>query len=46
MDNRFNKVFSSFDPYNSEFSPGSRIIDIFSSCFSFHRQSHISLMIT
>jgi len=29
IDNRFNEVFPSFDPYNSEFSPGSRIIDIF-----------------
>ena len=36
IDNRFNEVFPSFDSYNSEFSPGSRIIDIFSSCFSFH----------
>ena len=36
MDNRFNKVFSSFDPHNQEFSPGSRIIDTFSSWFSFH----------
>ena len=36
MDNRFNKVFPSFDPLNSEFSLSSRIIDIFSSCFSFH----------
>jgi len=33
MDNRFNEVFPSFDPYNSEFSLGSRIIDIFPSCF-------------
>ena len=36
MDNRFNEVFSSFDPYNSEFSPSSRIIDIFSSYFFFN----------
>jgi len=36
MDNHFNKVFSSFDPLNSELSPGCRIIDTFSSCFSFH----------
>jgi len=36
MDNRFNKVFPSFDLLNSEFSPSSRIIDTFSSCFSFH----------
>ena len=36
MDNRFNKVFPSFDPHNSEFSPGTRIIDTFSSHFSFH----------
>ena len=36
MDNRFNKVFHSFDPLNSEFTPGYRIIDSFSSHFSFH----------
>ena len=36
MDNCFNEVFPSFDPLNPEISPGSRIIDIFSSWFSFH----------
>jgi len=36
MDNDFNEVFLSFDPLNSEFVPGVRIIDTFSSCFSFH----------
>ena len=36
MDNRFNKVFPYFDLLNSKFSPGTRIIDTFSSCFSFH----------
>ena len=36
MDNHFNKVFSSFDALNPEISPGCRIIDIFSNCFSFH----------
>ena len=36
MDNRFNKVFPSFDPLNPEFAPSYRIIDIFSSHFSFH----------
>ena len=36
MDNRFNKVFSFFDSLNVEFSPGFRLIDVFSSCFSFH----------
>jgi len=36
MDDRFNKVFSSFDPYNSEFSPSSRIINNFHSHISFH----------
>jgi len=39
MDNRFNEVFSSFDPLNVEFSPSSRLIDAFPSYFSFH--SHI-----
>ena len=36
MDKKFNEVFSSFDPHNSEFSPGSRIINIFSSHISFY----------
>jgi len=36
MDNRFNEVFPSFNPLNPEFWPGSRIIDNFSHCFSFH----------
>jgi len=36
MNNRFNEVFLSFDSHNSEFSPGTRIIDTFSSRFSFH----------
>ena len=36
MDNRFNKVFPLFDHLNKEFSPGSCIIDIFPSHFSFH----------
>ena len=36
MDNRFNEVFSLFDPLNPEFHPGNRIIDNFSNCFSFH----------
>ena len=35
MDNMFNKVFPSFAPLHSEFSPSSRVIDIFHSCFSF-----------
>ena len=36
MDNRFNKVFPSFNPLHPEFSPGHRVIDNFSSHFSFH----------
>jgi len=36
MNNRFNKVFPSFNPLNKEFSPSSQLIDIFSSCFFFH----------
>ena len=36
MDNCFNEVFPSFVPLHPEFSPGSRVIDIFSSCFSFY----------
>ena len=36
IDNRFNKVFSVFNPLNKVFSPSSHIIDIFPSCFSFY----------
>jgi len=36
MNNRFNKVFPSFNPLNKEFSSGSQLIDIFFSCFFFH----------
>ena len=36
MDNRFNEVFPSFDPFNKEFALGSYIFDTFPSCFSFH----------
>ena len=36
MDNRFNEVFPLFNPLNKEFSSGSQLIDIFSSCFFFH----------
>ena len=36
IDNRFNKVFPSFDLHNSEFSSDTRIIDTFSSHFSFY----------
>ena len=34
--NRLNGIFNSFNSFNSEFSLGNRLIDIFSSCFSFH----------
>jgi len=36
MDNRFNKVFPSFDPFNKKISPSHHLIDIFSNHFSFH----------
>ena len=36
MDNRFNKIFPSFNLFSSKFSPGDRLIDVFPSCFSFH----------
>ena len=36
IDNKFNKVFSSFDFLNVEFSPGSCLINIFPNSFSFH----------
>ena len=42
MDNRFNKVFPLFDPLNKKFSPGSHIIDIFSSYFSFYSYNKYS----
>ena len=42
MNNRFNKVFPAFDPLNKEFSPGSQIIDIFPSQFSFHSSNRCS----
>ena len=36
MDNRFNEVFLSFSLFNYEFSPGNKLIDVFSNYFSFH----------
>jgi len=36
MDNRYNKIFPSFSLFNSKFSPGNRLIDIFSNHFLFH----------
>ena len=36
MDNRFNKVFSAFDPINPELQPGNRVINTFSNYFTFH----------
>ena len=42
MDNRFNEVFPLFNPLNPEFWPGSRIVDNFSHCFSFHPFSQSS----
>jgi len=36
MNNRFNKVFPSFDSLNIEFSPSSRLIDMLPNHFSFH----------
>ena len=34
--NRLNGILPSFDPFSSEISPGTRLIDIFLSQFSFH----------
>ena len=34
--NRLNGIFNSFNPFNSKFSLGNKLIDIFSSHFSFH----------
>ena len=39
MGNKFNKVFPSFDSFNKKFAPGSQLINIFSSQFSFHLSS-------
>ena len=39
MNNKFNKVFPSFHLFNKEFAPGYCLINIFSSCFSFHISS-------
>jgi len=36
MDNRFNKVFLSFDSFNKKFASSSQLINIFSSQFSSH----------
>ena len=36
IDNRFNKVFSSFDLINPELFPSHRIIDTYTNCFSFY----------
>ena len=47
INNRFNKAFPLFDSLNSEFPSGNRIIDTFSSHFSFHpfsKQSKNSLL--
>jgi len=33
--NKLNSIFKSFDPFNHEFSPSNRLVDSFSSCFSF-----------
>jgi len=33
--NRLNGIFKSFNPFNSKFSPGNRLVDLFSSCFLF-----------
>jgi len=35
-------IFSSFDSLNSKFQPGLRLIDIFSSCLSFHKADYHS----
>ena len=36
MNNKFNKVFSSFSSFHCESLPGNRLIDIFPNHFSFH----------
>ena len=39
INNRFNKVFSSFDLFNKKFASSSHLIDTFHSCFFFHSSS-------
>ena len=36
VNNRLNRVFYSFDLFSNEFSPGDKLIDIFTSCISFY----------
>jgi len=36
MDNHYNEVFPSFNPFNKEFISGHQLIDIFLNRFSFH----------
>ena len=38
--NYLNSIFSSFNSLNSKFSPESRLVDIFSSWFSFHQADY------
>jgi len=40
INNCLNGVFSAFDSLNNEFSLDFHLIDIFSSCFSFHHANH------
>jgi len=42
INNRLNGVFPSFDSLNSKFLLELRLIDIFSSCISFHQANHYS----
>jgi len=36
LNNKLNGIFSSFNSLDCKFSPGYKLIDMFSSCFSFH----------
>jgi len=36
--NRLNGIFRFFDPFNSEFYSGSRLVDLLSNCFFFFGQ--------
>ena len=36
VNNRLNRIFNSFDSFNNKISPRNRLIDPFSSCFSFY----------
>ena len=41
--NRLNSIFNSFDPFNPEFSPDNRLVDLFSNHFLFFHSDRKSV---